>query len=89
MYNKKENAPLKLDEFKNTTTIVYAKPPPKSKGHPPLNRQNSSGVLEYLKQLIVGIRNKTVAQNGKPNSKVNDKIIGMYAGDINKNDNFI
>lgn len=88
MYNKKQNIFLKLDEFKNTTTVTYAKPSPKPKVHPPLNRQNSSGVLEYLKQLIVGIRNKTVAQNGKPNSKVNDKIIGMYAGDINKNDNF-
>ena len=76
---------MNISEAKDTTTIVYARVPPKPLQKGPIQRQNSSGVLEYLKQLVVGIKNKNAAMVNKPNRKVNDKIVGMYAGDTNKN----
>jgi len=76
---------MNIAEAKDTTTIVYARVPPKPLQKGPINRQNTSGVLEYLKQLVVGIKNKDAAIVNKPNRKVNDKIVGMYAGDTNKN----
>ena len=80
---------MNISEAKGTTTIVYARVPPKSLQKGPIQRQNASGVLEYLKQLIVGIKNKNAALGNKPNRKVNDKIVGMYAGDTNKNNNVV
>jgi hypothetical protein len=83
---KNQNKLKTLLEFRNTTPVVYAPKPPKHRKHPPRRRENSSGALEYLKQLLVGIANMEVAARDKPNEKVNGKIVGMYAGDINKND---
>lgn len=71
--------------LKEAYSPVYAPARPRIKEKGPLTRENKSGALEYLKQLVVGIENKRAAQNPKINRKVNDKIVGMYAGDTNKN----
>ena len=76
---------MNISEAKDTTTLIYARVPPKPLQKGPINRQNASSVLEYLKQFIVGIKNKNAAIVNKPNRKINDKIVGMYAGDTNKN----
>jgi hypothetical protein len=66
--------------------IVYAKVPPKPLQKGPRYRENTSGPKEYLMQFIVGLENNRAANKTKINKKVNRKIIGMYAGDVNKND---
>jgi hypothetical protein len=75
---------MQLDE---KYAVVYARVPPKPAMKGPIPKENKSGVLEYLKQLVVGIQNKNVALKQNPNRKANDKIVGMYAGDSSKNEN--
>lgn len=70
--------------LKESYALVYARVPPKPKEKGPINRENKSGTLEYLKQLMVGIKNSRAANDSKPNHKVNRKVVGMYAGDMDK-----
>ena len=70
--------------LKESYAVVYARVPPKPREKGPINRENKSSALEVLKQMVVGIENKRAAQNPKINRKYNDKIVGMYAGDTNK-----
>jgi hypothetical protein len=70
--------------LKESYATVYARVPPKPKQKGPLSRENKSGTLEYLKQLVVGIKNHRKSVDAKPNHKPNKRIIGMYAGDVDK-----
>lgn len=73
-------------EYKDPYDPSYAKKPPKIKSKGPLERENKSGTLEYLKQLVVGVENHRKAVNSKPNHKPVKRIVGMYAGDIDKDE---
>ena len=72
-----EDRPKKIDQ--------YTPAPPKPPAKPPRTReQNLSGALEKHKQRIVALKQHDDKTRNIPNKKVSDKIIGMYAGDTNK-----
>ena len=72
-----EDRPKKIDQ--------YTPAPPKPPAKPPRTRdQNLSGALEKHKQRIVALKQHDDKTRNIPNKKINDKIIGMYAGDTNK-----
>ena len=75
-----------LMDSKSPYDPTYAPKQPKIKQKGPLERENKSGTIEYLKQLVVGIRNHRAAVNSRPNQKPVKRIVGMYAGDTNKNE---
>lgn len=74
-----EGRPKKIDQ--------YTPAPPKPKRKPPREReQNLSGTIEKNKQHLVAIKNHQNFIKSNPNTNINDKIVGMYAGDTEKNE---
>jgi hypothetical protein len=72
-----EDRPKKIDQ--------YTPAPPKPPAKPPRTReQNLSGPLEKHQQRLVAIQQHNDKSRNVPNKKVNDRILGMYAGDTDK-----
>jgi hypothetical protein len=81
---------LKFTEFvlakEETSQVKYAPPPPKKIKKPPIIRSNASGVLEVLRQRIAAFKNHLRTFIRNPNIKHNNKVLGLVAGDIDKNE---
>ena len=81
---------LKFTEFvlakEETSQVKYAPSPPKKIKKPPIIRSNASGVLEVLRQRITAFKNHLRSFIRNPNIKHNNKVLGLVAGDLDKNE---
>ena len=75
-----------LSEFitEISSEVKHSPPPPKVTKHPPRKKSDISTAKEVLSQILVGLKNHNVVRNSRINTKYNNKVVGLYAGDIDR-----